>query len=125
MRLQVFEGFHPIHLGTGLDAVEDFCKRSKQKLAASENKNGANGAGHTGAQKVRNLSVSKGSEGLLLEHFLAGQEPEDAVQSRLVHLDVAGQVQGTLRAIFQQIGDSQLCRSVQGLVNDEAVRHIQ
>jgi hypothetical protein len=60
---------------TSLDAVEDFCKRPEEELAAPEpeNENGADGTGHTGAQEVREFGVGKCPRGSLLENVLAGQ----------------------------------------------------
>jgi hypothetical protein len=77
MRFHVFESLHAIPFGSGrmtsLDAVEDFCKRPEEKLAAPENENGADGTGHAGAQDVREFGVGKYPRGSLLENVLAGQ----------------------------------------------------
>src|SRR5580704_14256324 len=127
--LQIFEGFHPKQLGSGressLDAVQNFRKRSEKERAPPENKNGANRTWHTRAERVRKSSVCECSRRGFLEYILAGQEAENSVESRFVHVQFTGQVRGGLRAIFQQIGDSQFCCGVQSLVDDETVRHAQ
>jgi len=74
---------------------------------------------------VRESSVRECSRGGFLEYTLAGQEAENAVESRFAHTQFAGQVRGGLHAIFQQIGYSELCCGVQSLMNDETVRHAQ
>jgi len=49
----------------------------------------------------------------------------DTEKSRFVHIQLTGEVRGGPRAIFQQIGDSELCCGVQSLMDDETVRHAQ